>query len=333
MPSRLLSAIALMLTTLASMLTPGAAAGQAAAVPVRVGLLQYGTVSWEVEVIRRNQLDVRAGITLQPTTFALKDAANVALQAGAVDVIVSDWIWVARQRAEGRDFTFVPFSRAIGSLVVRPDAGIRTVADLRGKRLGVAGGGLDKSWLLLRAYTRSALGTDAAQLVRADFAAPPLLNALMLRGELPAVLNYWPFAARLRAAGMQELLGFDEVFRALGVPGDVPMIGWVFRTTWAERNRAAIDGLLDASASAKELLRGSEAAWQDVRPLAKADNEAIFAELRAGYIAGIPIDDSRQAEEAARRIFRILADEGGAALVGKASDLPAGTFWHGKSNP
>jgi NitT/TauT family transport system substrate-binding protein len=279
--------------------------------------------------MRRRQLDAQEGVRVQPVTFALKDAAHIALQGGAVDVIVTDWIWVARQRAEGRDYTFVPFSRAIGSIVVRPDAGIQSLADLRGKRLGVAGGGLDKSWLLLRAYSRKTLGVDAAELVRPDFAAPPLLNALMLRGELPAVLNYWPFAARLRAAGMQELLNFDQVFRTLGVEGDVPMIGWVFRSSWAEQNRGAIDGLLRASVRAKALMRGSEAVWSDIRPLVKADDEATFAALRAGFVAGIPEDDVARTEAAARGIFRLLIEEGGTALVGPATDLPQGTFWHG----
>jgi NitT/TauT family transport system substrate-binding protein len=300
---------------------------------VRVGILQYGTVSWELDVIRRQALDAHEGVSVQAVTFALKDAAHVALQAGAVDVIVTDWIWVARQRAEGRDYSFVPFSRAIGSVLVHPDAGIRSWADLRGRRLGVAGGGLDKSWLLLRAYSRKTAGVDAAELVRADFAAPPLLNALMLRGELPAVLNYWPFAARLRAAGMRELLDFDDVFRALGVDGDVPMIGWVFRESWAEANRAAIDGLLRASSRAKSLMRESDAVWAAVRPLVKAEDDATFRALRAGFVAGIPDDDTQQAEVAARRIFRILIDEGGAALAGKATDLPSGTFWQRKTAP
>jgi NitT/TauT family transport system substrate-binding protein len=300
---------------------------------VRIGVLQYGTVSWELEVMRRQRLDAQEGVRVEVTTFALKDAAHVALQAGAVDVIVTDWIWVARQRAEGRDYTFAPFSRAVGSVLVRPDAGLQVWADLRGRRLGVAGGGLDKSWLLLRAYSRKTIGVDAAELVRPDFAAPPLLNALMLRGELPAVLNYWPFAARLRAAGMRELLDFGDVFRALGVDGDVPMIGWVFRSSWAEENRAAIDRLLRASSRAKAMMRESDAVWADVRPLAKADDEATFAALRAGFVAGIPDGDALQAEAAARRIFRILIEEGGTALAGRATDLPPGTFWHRKTSP
>ena len=111
---------------------------------------------------------------------------------------------MSRQRAEGRPYTFVPYSLTVGGLIVRPDSGIRELADLRGKRLGVAGGPVDKSWLFFRAYGRRVLGEDLGKLVEPSFGGPPLLNELVLRGELPAVLNYWQYGARLKAAGMHE---------------------------------------------------------------------------------------------------------------------------------
>lgn len=315
---------------LALLLAPFASpAGAAEPATVRIGVLQYGTVSWELDVMQRMGFAEREGVRLEIVPLALKDAASVAIQGGAVDIIVNDWIWVARQRAEGRDFAFVPYSRAIGSVMVRPDAGVRSLADLRGKRLGVAGGALDKSWLLLRAHARRTLGEDAAQLVKPDFGAPPLLNALMLKGELPAVLNFWHYAARLQAAGMRELLDLDEILRSLGVEGDLPMVGWVFREEWAGRNRAALEGFLRASARAKQLMRESDAVWEELRPLTRAEDDATLVALRQGFRDGIPGADRAQAERNAQRVFDILADEGGAELVGPATSLPPGTFWHG----
>lgn len=299
----------------------------AAQTEIRVGVLQYGTVSWELDVIKRHGLDQREGVRLSIVPLALKDAAAVALHGGAVDVIVSDWLWVARQRAEQRDYAFSPYSRAEGSLMVRPDAGVERLADLRGKRLGVAGGSLDKSWLLLRAYARSELGEDAATLVEPNYGAPPLLNQLMLQGELPAVLNFWHFAARLEAAGMRRLISIDEILSGLGIDRELPMVGWVFREGWATRNRAAIDGFLRASASAKRIMADSDAEWEALRPLMRAEDEATFNALRAGFRAGIPAASVAQAEAAARQAFSILAREGGENLVGPVSDLAEGVFW------
>jgi len=221
----------------------------------------------------------------------------------------------------------VPYSRAVGGIMVRPDAGVRTLADLRGKRLGVAGGALDKSWLLLRAYSRKTLGEDAATLVKPDFAAPPLLNELMLRGELPAVLNYWHFAARLKAAWMRELVSIDEVLRSLGVEGELPLVGWVFREGWAESNRAAVEGFLRAAREAERVMRESDAVWEELRPLTRAEDDATLIALRDGFRAGIAGAPGPQAEATAKQVFAILAEEGGTALIGNARSLPAGTFW------
>lgn len=315
-------AIALVLLT---HLTASVAATEATT--LRVGALQYGTVMWTLDVMQRHRLAERHGVHIEVVPLALKESASVALQGGAVDVIVTDWIWVARQRSEGRDYVFVPYSRAVGGVMVRPDAGIDTFADLRGHRLGVAGGALDKSWLLLRAYARASEGVDATQWLDASFAAPPLLNTLMLKGELPAVLNFWHYAARLRASGMRELLGIDEVLRGLGVEGDLPMLGWAFRETWAARHPEAVVGLLRAARQAAQIMRDSDAEWQALRVQVRAEDDATLAALRDGFRAGIPRGDAAQAERTAAQVFDILARTGGAALVGAATTLPPGTFW------
>lgn len=296
---------------------------------VRVGILQFGTVSWELEVMQKAGFAEREGVRIEIVPLALKDATNVAIQGGAVDVIANDWIWVARQRAEGRDFTFVPYSQAVGGLMVRPDAGVAALGDLRGKRLGVGGGALDKSWLLLRAYARRTVGEDAASLVEPNFAAPPLLNALMLKGELPAVLNFWHFGARLEAAGMQTLLTMEQILAGLGVERELPLVGWVFRESWAEANRAAITGFLRASAAAKQLMLESDAVWVDLRPMMRVDDDATYHALREGFRAGIPRVSGPESEATARQVFELLAAEGGTALVGTAKTIAPGTFWEG----
>ena len=227
-------------------LAAGSAALAADRPVVRVGVLQFGTVSWELETMQRHGLLEREGVDVRVVPLALKDAANVALQGGEVDVIVNDWLWVARMRSEGADFVFVPFSQAVGGIHVRPDAAIAGFADLRGKRLGVAGGALDKSWLLLRAYARRTVGEDAASFLRPQFAAPPLLNELVTRGELPAAMNFWHYGARLAAAGMPEVLGMKEILATLGIGDEMPLVGWVFGERWAQANPAAVAGFLEA---------------------------------------------------------------------------------------
>lgn len=315
---------------LVALLCVTAAPVGAAELPVlRVGVLQFGTVSWELEVMQKGGFAERAGVRIEVVPLALKDAANIAMLGSAVDVVVNDWIWVARQRAEGQDFTFVPYSLAVGGVMVRPDAGVKAFADLQGKRLGVAGGPLDKSWLLLRAYARRTVGADAAGWLEPAFVAPPLLNELMLRGEFPAAMNFWHYSARLQAAGMLPLLSMEEILRTLGVNTELPLVGWVFREKWAAQHPQAIRGFLRASAATKQHMLESDAVWDELRPMMKIADDATFVALRQGFRAGIPAAAMGESEQVARKVFAILAAEGGPALVGKATSLSDGTFWAG----
>jgi NitT/TauT family transport system substrate-binding protein len=183
---------------------------------------------------------------------------------------------------------------------------------------------------LLRAYARRQFGVDAADLVRPTFAAPPLLNALMLKGELPAVLNFWHFSARLRAAGMNELISMTSVLQELGLDPDVPLLGWAFDAGWARRAPGAIEGLLRASAAAKAQLRTDDALWLELQTLVRAEGATLTA-LRDGYRAGIPVSGGGRAQESAQAVFEVLATHGGSALVGSLKALPAGLFWSDKA--
>lgn len=302
---------------------------QAENTEIRVGILKFGTVNWELDVVATHELAAKEGVKLKIVPLASKSATNVALQGDAVDVIVSDWIWVSRQRAEGRRYTFVPYSVAVGGLIVDPKTGIDTLSDLRDRKLGVAGGPVDKSWLFLRAYAQKKLNQDIKKLVEPTYAAPPLLNQLMLRGELPAVLNFWHYGARLQAAGMKQLIGIDTILAELGVEGQLPVIGWVFDEDWAANNRAALNGFLRASAAAKAIMAESNDEWERLRPLTKAANDRELHALRDTYRLGIPREFGASQIEAAARVFKILAKQGGEELTGSSSTLSAGTFWDG----
>ena len=295
---------------------------------VRVGVLQFGTVNWEMNVMQRHRFDRRHEVDIQVVPLGSKNALSVALQGGAVDVIVSDWIWVNRQRAAGRDYTFFPYSLAVGGVYVRPDAGIHEVADLAHHKLGIAGGPVDKSWLLLQAWGK-AHDLDIAAAVEPTFAAPPLLNRLMLKGDLPAVLNYWHYGARLDAAGMQPLIDVSDMLKDLGIRQPVPMLGWVFSRHWAQAHPAALRSFLAATYEAKRRLGSDDAEWLAIRPLTHAEDEATLQRLRDGYRRGIPLWLVGNGEAAAAQLFDILAREGGEQLTGSARTLLPGTFWNG----
>ena len=294
---------------------------------VRLGILQFGTVQWVGDIIRRHGLDAANGFTLSAVTLANTDAGRVALMAGAADVVVSDWMFVAGQRAVGTKLCFAPFSSSTGGVIVAAGSPVRSLADLAHRKLGVAGGPADKSWLIVRAAAKATSGLDLAEAADVVYGAPPLLNAKLLQGELDAVLTYWNFAARLEAAECRQVASVDDCARGLGLPASMSLVGFVFHEDWATKNVAAINGFLAAVASADELLAHSDAAWQEIRPLMNAPEAALFARFRQRFVDGITHPTQEAQAQAARQLFDVLRRTGGAQATDGLQTLPEGIFW------
>jgi NitT/TauT family transport system substrate-binding protein len=297
-----------------------------AAPKVRAGVLKFGTVSWELDTIKHNNLDTANGIDLEIAYFAGEEATNVGIQAGTIDIIVSDWLWVSRQRSEGGDLTLVPYSTAVGAIMVKQDSPIRTIGDLKGRKLGVAGGALDKSWLLMQAMAKRDHGIDLATESDIAYGAPPLLSEKTRQGELDAVLNYWHFCARLEADGFRRLVSVEDAERALGASGPVSAIGYIFHDKWAAESPQAVMGFIKASAKAKDILAKSDEAWLRLAPIMRAEGKQLET-LRDRYREGIPRRPAAEDAADAAKLYRVLADIGGEKLVGKAREMAPGTFW------
>src|SRR3954467_3516000 len=79
-----------------------------AADTLRIAVQKTGTVAWEIAVAKARGLDKSADLAIQTLEQASPDAGKIALQGGAADMIVSDWLWVARERALGDELLFTP---------------------------------------------------------------------------------------------------------------------------------------------------------------------------------------------------------------------------------
>ena len=314
----------LILACLLAMLPAARAA--AADAPLRIGVLKFGTVSWVMDVISHHRLDAAEGLSIEPTEYASNPATLVALQAGRVDCVVSDWLWVSRQRAAGADWAFFPFSTAVGALIEAPSGTIHGLADLRQRRLGVAGSPLDKSWIILRALARRQSGIDLERETRASFAAPPLLEQEFLAGRLDAVLTFWQFAARLESRGAKPVLSVSDALRALGFDSAVPLVGYVVSERWADSHADRLSAFVRAVRAANSLLATSDAEWEWLEPRTGARDAADLEALRDAFRAGIPLRWGDAERRDAERLYAVFAQIGGETLVGQSPDLQPGTF-------
>ncbi|MFI3184373.1 MAG: transporter substrate-binding domain-containing protein [Methylococcaceae bacterium] len=293
---------------------------------IRIGVQSGGTVEWELPVLQEALTANPADFQLDIHSVANAEAGKIALQSGAVDIIISDWIWVSSLREQGADFTFYPYSDMSGALVVPKNSGIHALSDLKGKRLGIAGGELDKNWLLLQTLAKQqAMDIDAS--VEKIFGAPPLINEYLKQGRVDAALNYWHFAARLEAEGYRTLIDGRSILLGLGISESVANLGFVFKQSWANQHKQALKQFLETSKQARQTLCSSDSAWQHIIPLTKVGDQIIQKHLRQNYCAG-NIEHWGDAEQkAADKVYVLLHKQSKQALTGKSEQLQPGTFW------
>jgi len=294
---------------------------------IKLAVLKYGTVNWELNVIKEHKLDEKYGIKLDITYLTNKNASAIALMSDAVDMIVTDWIWVSRQRDNGEKFSLIPYSTAAGALMVPKDSIVNSINDLKDAQIGIAGGSIDKSWILIRAYTIKEFGYDIGEYINPAYAAPPLINGMIAKGELDGALNYWNYTARLKALGFKNIISVTDVLPTLGIGKSLPLIGYVFREEWAQKNAKTIEGFLSASQEAREILNNSEDEWERIRKITGAKNTATLEALKKEFREGIPNKDTSTYVQPIKNAFKILAKIGGKDLVGKSKTLSDGVIW------
>lgn len=312
--------------SLALLCHPSAAAGQSSPVKLRVGALSSGTWRWELTVIEQLGLDRKNGFDLELFLYAGQTATGIAVQGGAVDCSVHDWLWVARQRARGLKLqALAPFTMNTAALIVPKESPIQGLADLRGKRLGVVNI-LGKGYLLLRAACLSQHGFDLREEAEVVTGSPPLLSGLLEKGEFDAILQFWQHTPVLLATGrFRRVLDLAEVATTLWVTEPVPFGVYTFREDFVKKHPEVVRGFLAAAWEAKDHLARHAEMWPALGEQIGIADAEVLALLQQLYIQGIPRRWDRKMLADIRTLFNTLLDRAGPEVLGMAS-LPPATF-------
>ena len=295
---------------------------------IKIAVLKYGSVNWEYNVIKHHKLDKKNNVKIQKVEVTNKDASAVAFLSKSVDIFVTDWIWVSKQRNKGNLVSFLPYSNSAGSLMIKKGEEINSFLDLKNKKIGVAGGSLDKSWLFLRAYAIKKYEKDPLTFFKTSFAAPPLINGLLRNNQLDAGYNYWNYTARLEALGYEEFLTLKDILPYIGIEGELPLIGYVFREGFVQKNEETLNGFIKASNEARKILKTSDNEWLRISEMTGAKNQLMLEKIRDGFRKGIPSDNHQLMRKNIQHAYKILSQIGGEELVGSSSSLASGTYWN-----
>ena len=269
-----------------------------------VSVLQFGTAHWELDHILHRGLDRENGYQLKLKLVANLPASHLAVTSQSVNGAVADLLWAQSRFQAGTPYLYVPFSSRIGDIVVAGDSAIGSVADLAGKRIGVAGGPDSKGWILLQ-NVAALQGIDLAESAEVQFAAPPLLSQALKRGQVDAIVTYWHFSARLKGeGGWRSAFGMADLLIAMNLDRNLPVLGYVFPAGWAENQGPLLDRFAGSLQQAKAELAADKSHWQRLRPLMGSPQEGVFTALRKGFVAGTPapLTDQRITD-----LYRLLA--------------------------
>jgi NitT/TauT family transport system substrate-binding protein len=299
---------------------------------VRLAVQKTGTLAWELDIIKTHGLDKKADLVIEPLVLASTEAGKIAIKGGSADMMLSDWLWVARERSLGDKLEFYPSSSTLGAVMVPANSGIRTIADLKGKKIAIAGGPLDKSWLLLQGLARRS-GLDLRRQASVVYGAPPLLSQKALQGETDATLTFWNFCADLESKGQRRAIEIADVMTQLGAKAPVAIVGYTFDGGWAQAHKGAVEKFLRATHEAKALLASSDAEWERLAPRIGVRDKGALAIYRKRYRDGIFRRPIAEEEADAAALYRVLAEIGGTELVGPARELAPGTFYRTDATP
>ena len=307
-------------TLLASLIVLSLSFGAAQSLPrVNAAMEAVGTFSWIVHAMDTFGLDILNGIDVVGTTYASKQATEIALRSGEADVTVDDFLGAVIMRGNDVEVTAIyPFAKAVGALVVPIDSDVQGIADLQGGTIA-AGSLRDKSLLILRALTISQYGFDPQVDGEVIAAAPPLMQQLITTGDVDAGLPLWHFVARIEAAGTgREIMAVTDMLEELGLPSDLPILMILGRDDFdAELKRAFLSAFVETVDLMKSL-PSDDPFWQSILDLGlySLPDTSLFPAVVERWKQGTPDAWTEDSIDAMVAMSQRLLDIGGPDVLG-----------------
>ena len=161
-------------------------------------------VTQEGRLFEKNGIDAEV-LYLQTTL------GQTALIAGEIQMCVYSASLLTPARLQGADVIMLLsfLHKPIYRLVVKPE--IRSVADLRGKRVGVTRFGTVSDWTTRLLLARLGLDAEKDVILVQSGDVPVLVNSLAVGKSIDAAIMQPPYDKKLAAMGMRVLLNMQEM--------------------------------------------------------------------------------------------------------------------------
>lgn len=247
---------------------------------MRVGLTSLSPTALPVFAAKRQGFFQNEGLLVEPIVFTSGTINSQAALAGEIDIALGSGTEVFTIRLAGEDArfffgisNFMPFK-----LFVHP--GIKTAADLKGKRLAVSRFGAQSDFLTRYAVSRLGLN-PAKDVTILQIGSTPARYAALKGGSVDGTIMWFPVTLIAANEGYRMLADLNDIIT------DWPYLGYYGMASALKNKRGMVMRYLRAHVKGLEWLRanpagGTKILVQDVK-IAPEYAEAGYKEFMKSF--------------------------------------------------
>jgi NitT/TauT family transport system substrate-binding protein len=273
--------LALTLVLSGLLIDPDAKAADTAPIPIRFAVILSAGQGEVPYAVQQYKLDQKYGLDLQIVDYAAPGQQYTMLRGGAADVTAGNFVDLLRQRKASINIqAFHSFKRYSNVVTTKPDSPIKTLADLRGKKLGEFGTTF-LDWLILRAAALKADKIDLEKDTSPVPGAPPLLNQLLAKDSIDAALQFAPLTLAPVLQHQQRIVtDIPTVMKAAGFDADSFYLQWDVTEDWVKAHPGMIDKVYAMIDEAYQKLQADDAIWTMLAQKINITDPALVAAYR-----------------------------------------------------
>lgn len=216
-----------------------------------------------IYVMKEQKLDIANGVDFQVRMYANIEAVYQAMRAGDSDMAPGGWTNAVQWRATGAPWTVV-YPMALGAgvdVLVAKDSPVKSLADLKGKKVASYAGPTGTATMLFRTLLADHYGFDPAKTNQLQYGSPPILINALKRGEIDALVMLDPLATRLMASGEVRSVANLVADYEAKTGKKMLWLGWMVHDKLVKRAPQAIPKVLTAYSQALDYLEKNPEAW------------------------------------------------------------------------
>ena len=260
----------------------GAPAIAQARTKVKLGYLHTLAVDGQIWLGMQRGDFAKHGVDLELTQFTTGLELFQAMIGGSLDMLATGAVLSNfPARGQGKVFLINDVEFATAQLWVRDDQGIKSIADLKGKKISTTTG------TTAHVFLDTALRANSVDPKEVEIVNQRMAEAVtsFISGAVPAVALWVPFnvTVREKVPGAKKLVDASAFYPQAAIVG-----GWATRADYYEKNRDVL----------KRIIQG----WISANDYFVANPDAALDTLQKNYYKQVPLADLKE-QYAAQKMF------------------------------